>query len=293
MKYLVMECGLSYAIVLDENGKFLKIANLNYQVGQEITEIIPFEEKKKVSAKKVISLTAIAACLCLISLLAFQLFIYPVGTVRVQINPDVQMQVNQMHYVVGLEGLNDDGNQLIENVSYWWRKVEDVADELADRAMYMGYLTQGGEISLTVDSDNSDWKVATEETIVAELEVHLQHSVTITVTDNKKLPDRHEEESTASHQIVITVPVNPTPDAPQVSSQQPDNEENPQVSIRPTPTQNPTPKPTTRPSLPSVSPFDDDEEDENEDEEDEDDEIDGEDDEQEDDDDDEEDDERT
>ena len=28
MKYLVMECGLSYAIVLDEEGRFLKAANL-------------------------------------------------------------------------------------------------------------------------------------------------------------------------------------------------------------------------------------------------------------------------
>ena len=34
MKYLVMECGLSYAVVLDQEGRFLKVANLNYQIGQ-------------------------------------------------------------------------------------------------------------------------------------------------------------------------------------------------------------------------------------------------------------------
>ena len=30
MKYLVVECGLSYAVVLDEEGRFLKVANLHY-----------------------------------------------------------------------------------------------------------------------------------------------------------------------------------------------------------------------------------------------------------------------
>lgn len=31
MKYLVVECGLSYAVVLDEEGRFLKVANLHYR----------------------------------------------------------------------------------------------------------------------------------------------------------------------------------------------------------------------------------------------------------------------
>ena len=30
MSYLVMECHTSYAVVLDEQGRFLKVANLNY-----------------------------------------------------------------------------------------------------------------------------------------------------------------------------------------------------------------------------------------------------------------------
>lgn len=38
MKYIVMECHFSYAVLLDENGKFLKAANRNYQVGQTVTD---------------------------------------------------------------------------------------------------------------------------------------------------------------------------------------------------------------------------------------------------------------
>lgn len=52
MKYIVMEVRPSYAIVLDENGSFRKAANLHYEVGQTVTEIIemktlPETEKKR------------------------------------------------------------------------------------------------------------------------------------------------------------------------------------------------------------------------------------------------------
>ena len=38
MSYIVMECHSSYAILLDEEGRFLKAANLHYQVGQKVCD---------------------------------------------------------------------------------------------------------------------------------------------------------------------------------------------------------------------------------------------------------------
>ncbi len=38
MKYIVMECHFSYAVLLDEEGKFVKAANRNYRVGQTVTD---------------------------------------------------------------------------------------------------------------------------------------------------------------------------------------------------------------------------------------------------------------
>ena len=35
MNYLVMEVHPAYAVVLDEEGRFLKAANLRYQVGEK------------------------------------------------------------------------------------------------------------------------------------------------------------------------------------------------------------------------------------------------------------------
>ena len=40
MTYLVMECHPGYAVVLDQTGRFLKVANLNYQVGETVSFVI-------------------------------------------------------------------------------------------------------------------------------------------------------------------------------------------------------------------------------------------------------------
>ena len=52
MKYMVMECHLSYAVVLDENGSFLKVANMRYEVGQTVENVVEMaSEVKGLSSK--------------------------------------------------------------------------------------------------------------------------------------------------------------------------------------------------------------------------------------------------
>lgn len=111
---------------------------------------------------------------------AWRLFMTPYGTVRMQINPDVRMSVNRMDYVIGIEGLNADGVDLIASYQYTRKKVNEVSDELAERAARMGYLKEDGAIWITVDSDHEEWRVATEERLIIALEVHVGASVTVT-----------------------------------------------------------------------------------------------------------------
>ena len=166
MSYLVMECGLSYAVVLDEAGRFLKAANLGYQVGQTLDHVLLLEEKKQPTLRqRMVPLAAAAACLCLMLLVSVEFFFLPVGSVRMQINPEVRMEVNRVNQVIGLEGLNQDGNDLIDGYGYRWKSVEEVSDDLADRAMEMGFLTDGGSIGLTAESDDDDWNANTVQSI--------------------------------------------------------------------------------------------------------------------------------
>ena len=193
MEYLVMECGLSYAVVLDQDGRILKVPNLGYTVGQSLKDVVLLPERpvrQQVLHKRIARWSALAACLCLL-LLGSWVWQSPIGTVRMQINPDVQMSVNRFDRVVALEGLNEDGTSLIDGYRAYGKGMKTVSDELADRATELGYLSDGGQITLTVDSEKGDWKTAAEELLLLELEVHFEQRVTATV-DGRQPPAGQE-----------------------------------------------------------------------------------------------------
>ena len=192
MEYLVMECGLSYAVVMDQDGRILKVPNLGYTVGQSLKNVVLLPERpaKAVLHKRLARWGAMAACLCLL-LLGSWVWQSPIGTVRMQINPDVQLSVNRFDRVVALEGLNADGAALIDGYHAYGKGMKTVSDELADRAMEQGYLSDGGKITLTVSSEKDGWKTAAEEMLLLELEVHFENCVTVTV--NGRQPPAEQE----------------------------------------------------------------------------------------------------
>ena len=180
MKYIVLECHLSYVIVLDEKGRFLKAANLGYEVGETVENVIlentNFEKNQKRKKRRIRSLLILAFCALLIAFGVWR-FSVPAGHVRMQINPDVLISVNRWNYVVELEGLNDDGEELTEDMGIFFKKVDDIADELADKAVYSGYLENGGKILITADSDDDEWKENVEKILLMELDVHFGHKI--------------------------------------------------------------------------------------------------------------------
>ena len=69
MSYLVMEVHPAYAVVLDEKGRFLKAANLRYQVGDTVRDIVELRhprEKRPALWKPLSGVAGLAACLCLV-----------------------------------------------------------------------------------------------------------------------------------------------------------------------------------------------------------------------------------
>lgn len=192
MKYLVMECTLGYAVVLDSNGRFLRVPNLGYEVGRELeyVEIFPTIDEpsdykvlasesvptKNNSKRKIIlsmkKWIAVAACFCIL-VLGGTLWSIPAGTVRIKINPDVQMTVNRFDRVVKIEGLNEDGKKLISGYNPYGKDTKTVSDYLADKAFEMGYLKKGGHIAVAADSKRAGWKKSMEDKILIELDIHM------------------------------------------------------------------------------------------------------------------------
>ena len=142
MKYMVMECHPGYAVVLSDDGNFLKVANMHYEVGQTVADVIemqyPLPEKKKKS-RWIYTIAATAACLALIITSVFRMgHGTAYASVYMRINPEVRIDVTRDDLVVGLDGVNEDGEKLADNYNFTEKKLDQVMDELVDKAADQG-----------------------------------------------------------------------------------------------------------------------------------------------------------
>lgn len=223
MSYLVMECRPAYAVVLDEQGRFVRVPNLGYEVGQRLddvvmleAEVLSFERARPRRARRgLVAALAAAACLCALVIGGFAVWQTPIGTVHMSINPEVGIDVNHFDRVVGIEGENEDGEKLIEGFSYYGRPIDEVSDDLALRAKDQGYLVPGGTIKISVESDDEEWRVATEDRLIVELEVHLEQPVApeseVVEADPVEEPPEQVAPEAEAPEAPTPAPVQPAP----------------------------------------------------------------------------------
>ena len=259
MNYLVLETHPAYAVLLDEEGRFLKAANLHYQVGdtvQNIVELRPPQPRRVHPPHRVARPAGLAACLCLAFFGYYQPNFVAYGTLRIQINPDVEMTLSRTDRVLGLEGLNADGLILIDGYDYRGKDRDTAAEELVERAIDMGYLSDGDTISITVNSGDAGWQSREEEELQARLEENYGETIVIQVGEAGSAP---------ATEVVIPLPVEtsapaPTPPptaaptaGPATSTPVPMPEPTSRPTAAPFPTPVPTPVPTPTP-VPASTP---------------------------------------
>lgn len=184
MKYLIMECHPSYAVALEDNGTFLKVANMHYVPGQRVAEVIPMqipEKTQKTGYRWMRSLAAVAACLVLLLTTVFMMGRMPYASVYLTINPEVRIDVNRKDVVVGVEGVNQDGIDLIQGYTFKKKDLDTVMDDLVDLAIEKGYLHAGGTINLSLDAEDENWMASHEEELPDQLNTYLTDKITVEV----------------------------------------------------------------------------------------------------------------
>ena len=195
-----MEVHPAYAVVLDEEGRFLKAANLRYQVGDTVRDIVELRRPRgqRLALWKPLSgVAGLAACLCIVFFGYYQPNFVPYGALRIQINPDVELTLSRTDRVLELEGLNEDGQSLIAGYEYSGKDREDVTGELVERAIDMGYLSGGETVSITVTSADADWQAREEQAAREDLEERYGETIVIQIG-----PAPEEEPAT---EVVIPV----------------------------------------------------------------------------------------
>lgn len=186
MKYMVMECHPGFAVVMSEDGRFLKVANLNYQVGQTVNHVVemqvPTPEKKH---RRMLPLLYSAASVAACAMLAVTVFLYQgqvaYASVYLDINPQVRIGVNRQDKVVELEAGDADGIILLEGYQYKQKSRDQVVQELVERAIALHYLQSGDSITLRVDAKDADWAAQYGEDVRAELDDYLAERLDVLV----------------------------------------------------------------------------------------------------------------
>ena len=207
MKYMVMECHTGYAVLLDEEGRFWKAADLHYEVGQTVENPVLMKQPQPSGRRRITRLVsstvaAVAACLFLFFGFGYyQNYLRIYSSIYLSINPEVQMDLNRYGNVVRLTGTNEDGAKLLEGYSGRGKDKLTVADELIDRAIEMGFLSEGGQVSFFIDSPEDALFQEYGTELRAEINEHLDGRITITI-EIVNYQDTPETESSTSESSV-------------------------------------------------------------------------------------------
>ena len=207
MKYMVMECHTGYAVLLDEEGRFWKAADLHYEVGQTVENPVLMKQPQPSGRRRItrlVSNTVAAAAACLFLIFGFsyyQNYLRIYSSIYLSINPEVQMDLNRYGNVVRLTGTNEDGAKLLEGYSGRGKDKLTVADELIDRAIEMGFLSEGGQVSFFIDSPEDALFQEYGTELRTEINEHLDGRITITI-EIVNYQDTPETESSTSESSV-------------------------------------------------------------------------------------------
>ena len=215
MTYLVMETHPAYAVVLDEEGRFLKAANLGYQVGDTVGDIVALQTPRAAHTayrRPLAGLAAMAACFCLVFFGWYQPNYTAYGTLRIQINPDVEMTLSRTDRVLELEGLNQDGRDLIDGYHFQGKDREEATDELLERAIDMGYLSDGDTVSVTVSSGDGSWQAREEQAVQTQLEERYGQTIVIAMGGQDQTEQTPGSSGSSGSSPEVTIPVTPPDD---------------------------------------------------------------------------------
>ncbi len=226
MSYLVMECHPGYAVLLDEDGRFLKAANLRYEVGQTVYDPVLMKEtaeRQRHTMRWISSgIAAIAACFLLFfGIHYYQKYLQPYSSIYLTINPTVQMDLNRQGTVVRLTGINEDGKALLEGYDSKGKDKVTVADELIDRAIEIGFLSEGGQVSFSIDSPDDALFQEYGTELRTKVTEHLDGRITITIEITNHQDGQGQESPESSLSPVPPLPSTSQPESTLPSSPEP------------------------------------------------------------------------
>lgn len=190
-----MEINERFLTLLTPEGEFLRARKQDraYVIGQEI-HFFPIEQKsgKKSSFLSIFNIfrgnaifaAAFALMLAAVSLLSFYQSNEVYAYMSIDVNPSIELGVNEKYQVIELVPYNKDGELIVQKIQDWKKKnIQAVTDKILYQLKKQGYFGENKEIVIaTVYTENkieSDKRLQIELTKIKEAAQKEQLAVTL------------------------------------------------------------------------------------------------------------------
>ncbi|MBP5379669.1 MAG: hypothetical protein J6Y64_09035, partial [Ruminococcus sp.] len=161
MKYMVMECHEGYAVLMDEESRFVQAANLRYKVGQTVTDPVLMNAEDTARGKismHISKFVAAAACLTLAvsaGALYYSRNYKAHSTVLISSETNVRMELNKKGKVLNISAENPNSDTIIENYDGKGKDMLTAANDIIDMEKDKGYIDSGDTVDIYIKADNS------------------------------------------------------------------------------------------------------------------------------------------
>ncbi|KON68273.1 hypothetical protein AKG34_05250 [Peribacillus butanolivorans] len=167
-KGVILSINKRFVTLLTPEGEFLKTKRQErtYEVGEEIT-FSPFKPKVTLSFssfhlsfKKKAVLSVAAALLILFSVLPSYSSEHVSAYMTIDVNPSIELELNDQLEVLKLTSLNEDGKLVIDKLTNWkGKEVKTVTNRIVETTKKLGYLKGNKQIVVSTTLLDKDKKL--------------------------------------------------------------------------------------------------------------------------------------
>ncbi|MFF5397839.1 anti-sigma factor domain-containing protein [Peribacillus butanolivorans] len=167
-KGVILSINKRFVTLLTPEGEFLKTKRQErtYEVGEEIT-FSPFKPKINLSFssfhlsfKKKAVLSVAAALLILFSILPSYSSEHVSAYMTIDVNPSIELEMNDQLEVLKLTGLNEDGKLVIDKLTNWkGKEIKTVTNRIVETTKQLGYLKGNKQIVVSTTLLDKDKKL--------------------------------------------------------------------------------------------------------------------------------------
>ncbi|GAE34834.1 anti-sigma-I factor RsgI family protein [Halalkalibacter akibai] len=196
----VLKVTEAHVVLLTEEGTFKNVALPKSAERPLIGESYVHVEKKKFIPRRLFQYGTVAAAIWLLILASFA---FPFGgkaeeafVVTIDINPSLELAVDEQYQVIRAEGLNDDGVEILSSLLVEG-DLKDVMDRILDETIIKGYILVDEPLISTsvvpLQEESLEVMSIVEETIHLVLEEHQIDSEVSITQEDKELYDEAKQ----------------------------------------------------------------------------------------------------